>query len=273
MKKTIKIILAALAVFCAVNIIISCKWLYTRRFTAVSESLPRGFEGFRIVQVSDLHNARFGKGNSALLEAVKSENPDIIAITGDLIDDKTKDYEALETFLKALSDIAPCYYVTGNHEAEVYKDYFAFEKRIRSYIKCLHTASVKIERDGETILIQGIDDPNFTPIFLDDLEKLGGASGYKILLCHRPEKFPLYVENGFDLVLTGHTHGGQIRLPFIGAVVAPSQGFFPKYDAGEFSEGKTEMIVSRGLGSSVLPIRFFNRPEIVTVELSASRGD
>ena len=256
MKKTIKIILAALAVFCAVNIIISCKWLYTRRFTAVSESLPHGFEGFRIVQVSDLHNARFGKGNSALLEAVKAEDP-----------------EALETFLKALSDIAPCYYVTGNHEAEVYKEYFAFEKRIRSYIKCLHTASIKIERDGETILIQGIDDPNFTPIFLDDLEKLGGASGYKILLCHRPEKFSLYVENGFDLVLTGHTHGGQIRLPFIGAVVAPSQGFFPKYDAGEFSEGKTEMIVSRGLGSSVLPIRFFNRPEIVTVELSASRGD
>jgi predicted MPP superfamily phosphohydrolase len=271
MKKVIRILLVAFIVFVAVNIAISTFALKTTRFTVNSWSLPSAFEGFRIAQISDLHNMSFGKDNSRLIKKVKAENPDIIVLTGDLMDDKTRDFDKLERLFEELSDIAPCYYVTGNHEAEVYKEYFSFEKRIRGKVKTLHTNSSAIERNGETIYIQGIDDPNFTPVFYDDLTKLGEKEGYKVLLSHRPEKFKQYVENGFDVVFSGHTHGGQIRLPFFGAVVAPSQGINPEYDSGLYTEGDTSMIISRGLGSSVVPFRFFNRPEIVIAELSAER--
>ena len=271
MKTAFKIIIAAVVAFVAVNIAVSTFALKITRFTVKSWSLPSAFEGFRIAQISDLHNMTFGKDNSTLLKKVKAENPDIIVLTGDLMDDNTRDYDKLERLFEALSDIAPCYYVTGNHEAEVYKEYFAFEKRIRGKVNTLHTTSSGIERNGEIIYIQGIDDPNFTPVFYDDLVKLGEKEGYKILLSHRPEKFKLYVDNGFDVVFSGHTHGGQIRLPFFGAVVAPSQGINPEYDSGLYSEGDTTMVISRGLGSSVVPFRFFNRPEIVIAELSAER--
>ena len=271
MKKVILIIFAALLIICMVNIAVSTFVLKTTRFTVKIKSLPSSFEGFRISQISDLHNMSFGSKNPKLVEKVKAENPDIIVLTGDMMDDKTRDYDKLEKLFEALADIAPCYYVTGNHEAEVYKDYFAFEKRIKGKVRTLHTTSSEIERNGESIYVQGIDDPNFTPVFYDDLIKLGKKEGVKILLSHRPEKFERYVDNGFDLVLSGHTHGGQIRLPFIGAFVAPSQGLFPEYSDGLYTEGNTTMVISRGLGSSVVPFRFSNRPEIVIVDLTGER--
>ena len=272
MKTALKIIFASLLLFCIVNAAISTFSLKVTCFIAHINNLPASFEGFRIAQISDLHNMSFGKDNEKLIESVKAENPDIIVLTGDMMDDKTRDYDKLERLFEALADIALCYYVTGNHEAEVYKEYFAFEKRIKDKVKTLHTTSSKIEKDGEGIYIQGIDDPNFTPVFYDDLIKLGEKDGVKILLSHRPEKFKQYVENGFDLVLSGHTHGGQIRLPFIGAFIAPTQGFFPEYSDGLYSDGNTSMIISRGLGSSVVPFRFSNRPEIVIIDLTGE-GD
>ena len=125
----------------------------------------------------------------------------------------------------------------------------------------------------------GIDDPSFQEDYLfgdsgsvaqQAIENLQNESdGYTILLSHRPELFDLYVDTGMDLVFSGHTHGGQFRLPFIGGLVAPNQGFFPKYDAGRFSKGNTTMIVSRGVGNSIIPIRFYNRPEIVVTMLKS----
>ena len=142
----------------------------------------------------------------------------------------------------------------------------------------LEDQKVQIKRDGESIYILGIDDPSFREDYLfgdaasvtsSALSELQNESdGYTILLAHRPELFETYVDAGVDLVFSGHAHGGQFRLPFIGGLVAPNQGFFPKYDAGLFSKGSTTMIVSRGVGNSVIPIRFNNRPEIILVTLS-----
>ena len=141
----------------------------------------------------------------------------------------------------------------------------------------LENQKIQITREGESITLMGIDDPSFQEDYLfgdsesvarQAIENLQNESdGYTILLSHRPELFDLYVDTGMDLVFSGHTHGGQFRLPFIGGLVAPNQGFFPEYDAGLFSEGSTTMIVSRGVGNSIIPIRFNNRPEIVVAEL------
>ena len=142
----------------------------------------------------------------------------------------------------------------------------------------LENQKVEITRDGEAITLMGIDDPSFQESYLfgdaegvtkQAIESLQRESdGYTILLSHRPELFDLYVDTEMDLVFSGHAHGGQFRLPFIGGLVAPNQGFFPKYDAGLFSEENTTMIVSRGVGNSIVPLRFNNRPEIIVVMLN-----
>lgn len=134
---------------------------------------------------------------------------------------------------------------------------------------------IQLECNGDTLTFIGLSDPNFTSrsdvssmvetklnaLSLDD-------SCYTILLSHRPELFDAYVSSGIDLIFSGHAHGGQFRLPLIGGLIAPNQGFFPKYDAGLYSEGKTNMVVSRGIGNSIIPLRFNNRPEVVLVELN-----
>ena len=180
MKTVLRLLIVSLLLFCVVNAIISTFALKITYFTVHINNLPASFKGFRIAQISDLHNMSFGKNNKTLLEKVKAENPDIIVLTGDMMDDKTRDFDKLRILFENLADIAPCYYVTGNHEAEVYKDYFAFEKSIKGKVKTLHTTSSEIERNGESIYIQGIDDPNFTPVFYDDLIKLGEKEGVKI---------------------------------------------------------------------------------------------
>ena len=251
-----------------IDVQISLHFLTVKRYEIKDSNLPASFSGYKIAQISDLHNAVFGENNSKIIKKVSAENPDIIVLTGDIVDENTKDFDSVTRLIRELSGIAPCYYVTGNHEAWIYKDYLPFEQSASEYAVFLHNDSVKAERDGDFILIQGLDDPNYLYAFDDSVKKLCGQEGYKILLSHRPEKFEDYVEGNFNLVLSGHTHGGQVRLPFIGAVVAPTQRFFPKYVSGLYSSGVTNMIVSDGLGTSVLPIRLNNPPEIVTVELT-----
>lgn len=267
-KRIIPGILIAVFLFLFIDIEISLHWLCTEEYEIKDAALPAAFDGFKIAQVSDLHNAVFGKNNSRLIKKVSDAQPDIIALTGDIVDENTKDFDAVTALIKELSAIAPCYYVTGNHEAWIYKDYIPFEKSASEFALFLHNSSEKIERDGEFIRIQGLDDPNYLYSFGDSVKKLSAEDGYKILLSHRPERFEDYVEGRFNLVLSGHTHGGQVRLPVIGAVVAPTQRFFPKYVSGLYSEGVTNMIVSDGLGTSVLPVRLNNPPEIVVIELT-----
>lgn len=237
----------------------------TTEFPLRSPAAPEAFRGFRIAHISDWHNAAF---TERLALAVQEAKPDIICITGDMIDARrTNIPRALDT-AKALTAIAPCYYVTGNHEERI-PSYPRFEEGLRALgVFVLHNEAVTLGRGGDALTILGADDPGRRAEFPDTLRQLREqAEGFSLLLCHRPEKFPLYCEVGFDLVLTGHAHGGQVRIPGIGGVIAPHQGFFPKYDGGLYTDGTTNMVLSRGLGNSLCPLRVNNRPELVVVEL------
>lgn len=238
-------------------------------FTIASSSLPEGFDGFRIVHVSDLHNTEFGEGNEKLLQMLREADPDIIAITGDLIDSRRPDLAVALAFAEEAAAIAPCYYVTGNHESrlELYTPLEAGLKELG--ITVLRNDSIPLERNGEAIRITGVDDPSFGSDMAFTLSSL--ASGeFTVLLSHRPELFDLYCENGMDVVLTGHAHGGQFRLPFLGGLIAPNQGLFPRYDSGLYTDGGTNMLVSRGLGNSLFPFRLNNPPEILLITLKTA---
>ena len=251
--------------------------LEVNEYEIVSDRIPEAFAGFRIAQVSDLHNKDFGEGYGQLLTLLSQINPDIIVVTGDLIDSRQTDLDIALEFAWQAGKIARVYYVSGNHEARVPEYEDLKTGLVKAGVVILENQKVEITREGESITLLGIEDPSFQEDYLfgdsesvarQAIEDLQNESdGYTILLSHRPELFDLYTETEMDLVFSGHAHGGQFRLPFIGGLIAPNQGFFPKYDAGLFSEGSTNMIVSRGVGNSIIPIRFNNRPEIVLVTL------
>ena len=270
-----------IVVFVLVVLIVWTLWgntaLEVNKYEVVSDRIPQGFEGFRIAQVSDLHNAEFGEGNEKLIQLLSQTDPDIIVLTGDLIDSRHTDIEIALDFARQAIKLAPVYYVSGNHEARV-REYEDLKMGLaEAGVVILENQNVQITREGESITLMGIDDPSFQEDYLfGDSESVARqaiehqqneSDGYTILLSHRPELFDLYVDTGMDLVFSGHAHGGQFRLPFVGGLVAPNQGFFPKFDEGRFTEENTTMIVSRGVGNSIIPIRFNNRPEIVLVTL------
>lgn len=254
--------------------------LEVNEYEIMSDRIPEAFAGFRIAQVSDLHNKDFGEGYGQLLTLLSQINPDIIVVTGDLIDSRQTDLDIALEFAWQAGKIARVYYVSGNHEARIpeYEDLKI--GLVKAGVVILENQKVEITREGESITLMGIDDPSFQEDYLfgdsesvarQAIEDLQNESdGYTVLLSHRPELFDLYVDTEMDLVFSGHAHGGQFRLPFIGGLVAPNQGFFPEYDAGLFSEGSTTMIVSRGVGNSIIPIRVNNRPEIVVAMLFTS---
>lgn len=240
-----------------------------------SGALPETFEGFKIAHVSDLHNAVFGRKNERLLSLIRAAEPDIIAITGDLIDSRHTDIDSALAFVEAAAEIAPVYYVTGNHESRL--DFDEIEPRlIAAGARVLRNEAEDIGRGGERIRLAGIDDPSFIRTggtaeerAAAELEQLGDGGGtFTVLLAHRPELVEVYAEYGAGLVLSGHAHGGQVRLPLLGGLYAPGQGLLPEYDSGLYSLGETQMVVSRGLGNSVAPLRVNNRPELVIVTLS-----
>ena len=284
MKGNWKIILPIIVAIILV-LVVWIRWgntaLEINEYKIVSNSVPQNFDGFRIAQVSDLHNAEFGEWNSKLLDLLSRTDPDIIVLTGDLIDSRNTDIEIALAFAREAMKIAPVYFVSGNHEARVIEYEDLKIGLAEAGVIVLENQKVEITREGESITLMGIDDPSFQESYLfgdaesvarqaiDDLQN--ESDGYTILLSHRPELFDVYVDTGMDLVFSGHAHGGQVRLPFIGGLVAPNQGFFPKYDAGLFSEENTNMIVSRGVGNSIVPVRFNNRPEIILVTLSNSK--
>ena len=268
-------------VFVLVVLIVWTLWgntaLEVNEYEVVSDRIPQGFEGFRIAQVSDLHNAEFGEGNEKLIQLLSQTDPDIIVLTGDLIDSRHTDIEIALDFGRQAIKLAPVYYVSGNHEARVHEYEDLKIGLAEAGVVILENQKVQITREGGSITLVGIGDPSFQEDYLfGDSESVARqaiehqqneSDGYTILLSHRPELFDLYVDTEMDLVFSGHAHGGQFRLPFVGGLVAPNQGFFPKFDEGRFTEENTTMIVSRGVGNSIIPIRFNNRPEIVLVTL------
>ncbi|MES5938742.1 MULTISPECIES: metallophosphoesterase [Bacillus] len=243
-----------------------------------SSKIPSAFKGFKILQISDLHNKKFGENQNVLIKKVKNLNPDIIVITGDLIDSKSYDAEISLQVIRELVTVYPVYFVTGNHEKWSGK-YNSLEKELKKYnVTVLRNEHVSIQKDGQEINLLGIDDPGFTSgnrdeehIVKSEIRKAKdgmNSDGFKVLLSHRPEFLEAYADEQVDLVLSGHAHGGQVRLPFIGGLVAPNQGIFPTYTAGLYEKQNTSMVVSRGLGNSIIPQRIFNRPELVVVQLN-----
>ncbi|MFK4289797.1 putative MPP superfamily phosphohydrolase [Bacillus sp. RC240] len=243
-----------------------------------SSKIPSSFKGYKILQISDLHNKKFGDNQDVLIQKVKSINPDIIAITGDLIDSKSYDAEMSMQVIRELVKEYPVYFVTGNHEKWSGK-YNSLEKNLKKqHVTVLRNEHVIIQKGGHEINLLGIDDPEFNTGDIDEGSIVKDAivkakietqpDRYNVLLSHRPEFLEEYAEEKVDLVLSGHAHGGQVRLPFIGGLVAPNQGILPKYTAGLYEQQNTSMIVSRGLGNSIIPQRVFNRPEIVVVQLN-----
>lgn len=285
MKKRLSkksIVIVSFIIFLLIVLIVWTVWengaIAVSDITVFDGSVPQSFDGFRIAHISDLHNAEFGEGNKNLLSKISEQDPDIIVITGDLVDSSHTDIEIALDFAGKAVDIAPVYYVTGNHEAHI-SEYDRLKDGLEALnVTVLDDSSAILERGGDKITLLGLADPNFT-VKGDMLSEIPAmiyaklnylydeSEGFAVLLSHRPELFDVYAEFGINLILSGHTHGGQFRLPFVGGVVAPNQGLFPKYDAGLYTSGSSVMIVSRGLGNSIIPFRFNNRPEIVMIEL------
>lgn len=242
--------------------------LMVTKHTVSNEKIPDAFDDFKIVQVSDLHNAEFGENNEKLLALLEETQPDMIAITGDLVDSRRTDLEIAVAFAAEAVKLAPTYYVPGNHEARLPEEYAALKTALSDLgVVVLENESLLLEKETACITLTGLMDPDFgdPSAALPELT----SENYQVVLSHRPELLALYAEYGLDLVFTGHAHGGQFRLPFIGGLFAPHQGFFPKYDSGVFTQDHTQMVVSRGLGNSLFPLRFNNRPELIVVTLES----
>lgn len=281
-KHIILIVALAVALAAVIGLIIwSNNAIEITEYKIENAEIPQGFSGFRIAQISDLHNTEFGKDNAKLLAALEQTNPDIIVLTGDIIDSRRTDISIVANLAPKLTAIAPTYFVTGNHEGRLdtaqYKEFTDALKN--SGVVVLQNEVVTVIRGDESITLVGVEDPRRDIEWENDEgrfermeQKLKALSdeyknSYSILLSHRPDMLDVYAEADVDLVLSGHMHGGQFRIPFIGGLYAPSHGFFPEYDAGYYSKGSTEMIISRGLGNSLFPFRINNRPEIVVIEL------
>ncbi len=252
--------------------------LETTHQTITSKKLPKDFDGFRIAHVSDLDSKNWG---NTLPKKIANQKPDIIVITGDIIDATTPNLKVVERFLKNTKNIAPIYYVTGNNEA-TYKDLDKLTKILNKHnVNIMDNKSMYITHGKSRIKLTGIKDPKFImptnllnkqdEYVLKELIDKVDNEYFNIVLCHRAEQFKQFVFTNTELAFTGHAHGGQIRLPLVGALIAPNQGFLPKYTEGVYHRKNTHMVVSRGLGNTIFPIRVNNMPELVIVTLKTNK--
>lgn len=274
-KKT-KIICVFLLIFLMLFVswvIYDNKNIQVNKLTIKSEKLPEDFSGYKIAHISDLHNTEFGKGNEKILKLIKDSAPDIIVVTGDIIDSRKTDIQIAKDFITNASKIAPVYYVTGNHESRIGDKNFIDDIALDNNVTILHNTNEFIQKGKSKIQIIGVDDPDYASVTYGEdymnheLDKYSNSEHFKILLSHRPELFDTYVSNNIDIIFSGHAHGGQFRLPFVGGIIAPHQGLFPEYDSGLYTKNNTNLIVSRGLGNSIFPFRINNPPEIIIVTL------
>ncbi len=270
--------LIALAIAIIVAFVVWIIWS-NRAVQLTKISITGDIKGLKIIHISDFHNAKFKNNNEKLLTLVKDSQPDIIAITGDLIDSRHTNVQNSISLVTELSKIAPCYYVAGNHESRIPKEYGELKIALEELgVTILDDEKITLEKDGKSYTVLGICDPMFE-LEKDSMEKsksviakklaplTNNDNSYKILLSHRPEAFEEYIRADINLALTGHAHGGQAQIPFIGGLIAPNQGFFPKYSEGLHQKESTSMVISRGIGNSLCPLRFNNRPEVILVEI------
>ena len=288
-KKYIK---SALVLLIVIALLLFCSYqnrhLETTYYTYKAEQLGADLEGYRIVQISDFHNVKFGKNNQKLVDRIRECEPDMIVLTGDLVDSNHTNVDRAVQFVDEIVKICPVYYVTGNHEYWLEKSEYdeLMDGLVSAGVVILDNQVVEISRGDAKFRLVGLDDRSLADGTLEALlsdesirnnqaeqkeetadNEDSGEKELTVVLAHEPQYLARYAGTGVDLVLSGHAHGGQFRLPFVGGIVAPDQGFLPEYTAGEYYMNGTEMIVSRGLGNSVIPVRLFNYPEIVCVDL------
>ena len=261
-KRRVKILTLVLLLLLSVYILWENLSVGVTNYSLQEAELPVSFDGYRIAHVSDLHNSRLWKQVIVILQA---SNPDIICMTGDLVDFSHTNVDLALEFAAEAVKIAPCYYITGNHELVL--DGAQRERLFGG----LEELGVAVLQNREVVLDSGSEQICLFGASWGSMAYMGDDTDrYRILLAHAPEDFALYASAEYDLVLSGHAHGGQFRIPFVGGLYAPGQGLLPRYDSGIYSDGRTDMVLSRGIGNRVIPIRFLNRPEVVLIELKSA---
>jgi len=280
-RKIIPIILILLALIVGTLMYDSNTRIVTTEYVLRYPDMPQPFDGFRIAVLSDIHAAEFGKNNSKLISMVADAAPDIIVIAGDIIDHDKKppikeQLEIAESLAERLKTVAPIYYITGNHEWGSGGIQELFTTLAEYEVCVLRNRYITLEAGGERIILAGVDDPNGPADmkkpdeFVREMYEAEGRL-FTILLEHRNNHLPLHSALGVDLVLSGHAHGGIIRIPFTDGLIGQSREWMPTYTSGVYTMGGTNMVVSRGIGNHTGLPRFLNNPEIVIVEL-AVRG-
>lgn len=273
MRRRSKYLWGGAAVLCLLAVPV-CRWqndgLMLTRYTAALPGLTEELEGLTLVQVSDLHSKRMGEGQEVLLNTISQAKPDVILLTGDLVDGRQPELEPALELARGTAALAPTYYVTGNHETSL-------SRKTREQIENGLEAEGVVLLDnrteelalpgGGTVVLTGLSDDNLGDSTLERLSVSWPENAVTVLLAHEPQYIEKYAESGVDLAFCGHAHGGQIRLPLVGGLFAPGQGILPKYTAGIYQMGETQMVVSRGIGGSLFPQRVWNRPEVVAVTL------
>ena len=277
LTKWITGISAASAVLFAYSAVKENRSVRITRYKILSKRLPSAFSGYKILQISDLHQFRLGKNQEELLAIIRKTDCDMIVITGDLFD-KGKSGENAYELLRGLQGGAPVFYSLGNHESRIHNlhEYLAKAKDLGAVL--LDNEGLRIRKGGQSIVLYGMTDPDFAHAghkkdretagsYLKRIEQYRTFDDYTVVMCHRPDFIDLHEQAGIDLVLCGHAHGGQYRLPYIGALYAPGQGLFPEYTEGALPRGRTVEIISRGLGCSHIPFRINVMPELCVITL------
>lgn len=263
------------------GIAVSLLWqnfsLQTEAVSITVPDLPSEFDGLRIVHLSDLHGREFGEDNARLLEAVAAAAPDLICISGDLFDESTE-LNVLPPLLEGLVAIAPTYYATGNHEFQVDAREAVFSQMEQLGVTVLRDEYAILERGTAKLILAGVDDPcgplerKSADTLVEEIRQAHGEDVCIIMLAHRNDTLPLWEKLGVQLVLTGHCHGGVVRLPILGGIFGTHRELLPAYDAGLYQSGDTSLFVSRGLGYSRVKFRLFNRPHLPILTLECEKS-
>lgn len=234
-----------------------------------TDKIPAG-KALSILQISDLHNKVFGSNNEKLVQAVKEADADIVVLTGDLISRDTKDFQQVFSLIEEVTAVYDnVFFVSGNHEWDHRKAEGYFNGLRERGVVILDNRNVQVTVKGITVNLAGVDDAATEHENLEDAFTGIEKGNYTILLSHAPDIVAKYADIPADLILSGHTHGGQVRMPLLGAIIAPGQGFFPKMDKGVFQISDCQSLyIDSGLGTSRLPVRFLNQSQISLIEIN-----
>ena len=260
MKKYFLILLALCVAFVAFG------WDYDLQTVGYTVDSPKIDQPVRILCLSDLHSCSYGEGQRELLDAVETAAPDVVVLAGDIYDDVLPP-DNTDAVLAHLAQRYPGFYVTGNH------DVFCGDQMAAHGITALNGEAISLEVNGQTLFLGGLSDPRESPAFAQNLSALNEsaqtAEAFTVLLSHRPSRIEQYLPGGWDLVFSGHAHGGQWRIPgLLNGLLAPDEGLFPRYAGGRYDLQDTVFIVSRGLAKESTRVpRLYNPPELVIVDI------